>query len=457
MAQMVLRFAYHVTTRDMTRGRVMTAHRLLTLLAAVSIPGALCASIRAEAPPTAAITNVNAAGQQLNLQFTLYPGAQTYTILSAPDLNSPFLPDPNFLLTPHNLTNYLTNVVNGSNVVTTNIQALYEWRRTNNTTPDCFYRLEVVPMDSSGLPQSTNSLLTATVLNRLAYGPTPDELERVRAIGPDAYIDEQMKPESIIDNLPFETITTNFGSGWQQFTATGTANTSGTGTNFYLYLNTPGDCFIDDIRVVAGASPGVGVNLIRNGDFEAPLSTNDWIVSPNHAASAITTAARHSGTASLHMVASVGGTTQGSAIWQPVIGLANGATYTLSYWFLPSTNNQLSSLTVRFSGSWISSAPYPVSAYTTLITGSGSIDELRGWHVQRGVQSRRQLLEVLDQFLENHFVTQYSKSSEYFSNYYNDGNKTAQLATQLEFKENQRWRQALMNPQCTFYDLLRIS
>ena len=43
-------------------------------------------------------------------------------------------------------------------------------------------------MDSNGSPQSTNSLLTATVLNRLAYGPTPDELERVRGIGPDAYI-----------------------------------------------------------------------------------------------------------------------------------------------------------------------------------------------------------------------------------------------------------------------------
>src|SRR5206468_8573160 len=262
-----------------------------------------------------------------------------------------------------------------------------------------------------GSPQNTNRPLTATVLNRLAYGPTPDELERVRAIGPDAYIDEQMKPESIIDNLPFETITTNFGSGWQQFTATGTANTSGTGTNFYLYLNTPGDCFIDDIRVVAGTSPGVGANLIRNGDFESPLSSNDWVVSPNHAASAITTAVSHSGAASLHMVASVGGTTQGSAIWQPVTGLANGGTYTLSYWFLPSTNNQLSSLTVRFSGSWITSTPYSVSSYTKLINGSANIDDLRAWHVQRGVQSRRQLLEVLDQLLENHFVTQYSKSS----------------------------------------------
>ncbi|HXT40635.1 MAG TPA: DUF1800 family protein, partial [Candidatus Angelobacter sp.] len=116
-----------------------------------------------------------------------------------------------------------------------------------------------------------------------------------------------------------------------------------------------------------------------------------------------------------------------------------------------------SSLTVRFSGSWVTSTPYPVSSYTKLIYGGASIDDLRGWHALRAVQSKRQLLEVLDQFLENHFVTQYSKSSDYFTTYYSDGNLTAQLAGQLEFKENQRWRQALMNPQCTFYDLLRIS
>src|SRR5713101_3933155 len=183
----------------------MTAHRLLTLLAAAFIPVSVWDSVRADDPPPPAITNVNVAGPELNLQFTFYPSAQTYTILGAADLNSPFLPDPNFLLTPRYLTTYFTNVVNGTNVVTTNLQAYYEWRRTNNSSSNGFYRLEVIPMDTIGLPQSTNSLLTSTVLNRLAYGPTPDELERVRAIGPDAYISEQMRPESIIDNLPFET------------------------------------------------------------------------------------------------------------------------------------------------------------------------------------------------------------------------------------------------------------
>jgi len=38
-------------------------------------------------------------------------------------------------------------------------------------------RLQVTPNCS------TNALVAATALNRLAYGPTPDELPRVLAIG----------------------------------------------------------------------------------------------------------------------------------------------------------------------------------------------------------------------------------------------------------------------------------
>ena len=44
-------------------------------------------------------------------------------------------------------------------------------------------------------PLSGNALLTAGALNRLAYGPTPDELERVASMGPQAYIEEQLVPE----------------------------------------------------------------------------------------------------------------------------------------------------------------------------------------------------------------------------------------------------------------------
>jgi len=401
----------------------MIHHRFLTRPVAVFLSVSWFINAFAGDPPPPAISNIASTNGQNLITWTPYPAAFQYKLFRADDLSVPFVED------------------------TSGSVAGFSWA-SPLTAPLGFYRLQVTPMD-------TNALLVSTVLNRLAYGPTPDELERVTAMGPQAYIDEQMQPELINDPLPFETVTTNFGSGWQQFTVTGTANTSGTGTNLYVYLNVPGDCFLDDIQVFATNNPGV--NLVRNGDFESPLSTNDWVVSPNHSASAITTTASHSGSASLHVIANAGGTTQGSAIWQPVTGLTNGVRYTLSYWFLPSASNQLSSLTVRFSGSWVTSTPYPVSSYTKLIYGGASIDDLRGWHALRAVQSKRQLLEVLDQFLENHFVTQYSKSSDYFTTYYSDGNLTAQLAGQLEFKENQRWRQALMNPQCTFYDLLRIS
>jgi uncharacterized protein (DUF1800 family) len=53
-------------------------------------------------------------------------------------------------------------------------------------------------------------------------------------------------------------------------------------------------------------------------------------------------------------------------------------------------------------------------------------------------------------------VTQQEKSVAYFDGFYADTREN-QVATQLEFKENQWWRQALLNPQCTFYDLLEIS
>jgi uncharacterized protein (DUF1800 family) len=69
------------------------------------------------------------------------------------------------------------------------------------------------------------------------------------------------------------------------------------------------------------------------------------------------------------------------------------------------------------------------------------------------------LVEVLLQFLENHFVTQYSKSETYFNGKYNgdDSIMEDRVPTQLEYLENLRWRQALLNPTCTFSNLLTIS
>src|SRR5262249_48639548 len=45
----------------------------------------------------------------------------------------------------------------------------------------------------------------------------------------------------------------------------------------------------------------------------------------------------------------------------------------------------------------------------------------------------------------------------FFDPYYNDSTYQDALATQFEYLENERWRDALLNPACTWYDLLKIS
>ncbi|MBU6400658.1 MAG: hypothetical protein KGS61_10090, partial [Verrucomicrobia bacterium] len=232
----------------------------------------------AAADPPPAITNYSVGGGQQMLQWTPYPAAQQYQLFQAGGLDQPFLPDASGAIAGFGWTGPWTNGVG-------------------------FFKLGVVPMD-------TNDLLTATVLNRLAYGPTPDELDRVKAMGPQAYIDEQLAPEQIQENLDIDSEPTN--SGWRYVTATGYASSS----TLYLYLIGPGEGYIDDLQLVVGTVPGVGVNLIRNGGFESPLVTNDWTISANLAGSGITTNVAHSGNASLHLVASQGGTTKSSAIWQ---------------------------------------------------------------------------------------------------------------------------------------------
>jgi len=71
----------------------------------------------------------------------------------------------------------------------------------------------------------------------------------------------------------------------------------------------------------------------------------------------------HSGTNSLHLVASAGGTTKNSSIWQDFSSsITIGGTYTLSFWYRQSTNG--GPLIVRFSGGGITTTnnPAPPSA-----------------------------------------------------------------------------------------------
>jgi hypothetical protein len=132
---------------------------------------------------------------------------------------------------------------------------------------------------------------------------------------------------------------------WQYVTLTGTAPKS-------LLLigmhGTAGDVYIDDLKLVAGSVAEAGPNLLTNGGFETPL-TGPWTVSTNMTTSVISTTVKHSGNASLHVIATSPGDAINQAIWENTATLVTNGTYTLSYWYLPSTNG--TQLLVRLSGS----------------------------------------------------------------------------------------------------------
>ena len=147
---------------------------------------------------------------------------------------------------------------------------------------------------------------------------------------------------------------------WQYVTATGTASSS----TLYIYLQSAGDVYIDDIQLVAGSVAGTGANVVTDGDFESGFP-GPWTVSPNLTNSSLSTTVKHAGNASLHVISTAAGTTKSSAIWQNLsTTLTANATYTLSFWYLQNTNG--GPLTLRLSGSGIVATVNPNLPATTL-------------------------------------------------------------------------------------------
>jgi hypothetical protein len=118
-------------------------------------------------------------------------------------------------------------------------------------------------------------------------------------------------------------------------------------SRFYLYMTNVGDIYLDDLRIVAGPSPHMGVNAVINGDFELPLA-GTWNLAGSFASSTLSTAVKHTGNSSLHLIATAAGTGSGNSIYQDLTpALTNGGTYTLSFWYLQGTGGAVAA---RFSG-----------------------------------------------------------------------------------------------------------
>lgn len=240
---------------------------------------------------------------------------------------------------------------------------------------------------------------------------------------------------------------------WVYGTATGKVDSSG---RLYIFLSAAGTCYLDDIKLVVGTVAGSGASVVANGDFETG-TTNGWIFPARYITnSAISSTTAHSGNYSLMLVGTSGGSAgTGSSVYQT--GLVNGQTYTVSFWYLPVTVG--ANLTVQLSGANLNATPdvdVP-GVYRRLGDGTAAIADYRAWFCQHAVSSKQQLFEILSQFLENHFVTQWSKSRDYLNGRGYNGTVSDRLAIGWEWNEMSKWRNALLNPSCTFYDLLKIS
>jgi uncharacterized protein (DUF1800 family) len=398
-----------------------------------------------------------------------YPNVQEYQVFGSGSPTGPFTPVTDGVLTG---PTYL--ITNGG--------------------PMGFYRVSATPM-------SSQDILAATVLSRLTYGPTPDDLAHIRTIGPEQFIEEQLATESIPENLDTQPPILNQppagppATNWIRSSVSGPS----TGTNFFIYLNAAGRVYLDDVRLVVGQTADVGENLLINGDFEDTL-TNGWKVGALFARSAIVPSPTPdglaaSGTNCLLMASTGAGTGNNASLQQPyAITNPPGTVYTLSFSYLavPNPGSTNVGLVARLTGAetanvganrtiplpWTGPVPptpppsvsplyaklnnaAPPLNNSTVPDVFVTLADLRSYHILRAVQSKRQLYEVMVQFFENHFTTEYTKIDDYFdlnfARQVTNASVRANLAVDLEWREHQLFRQALLNPNCTFYDLLKIS
>ena len=104
------------------------------------------------------------------LRIAPVPSAQSYDVYATPDLGQAF------------------NLLRGG------MQA-FQWTGSNAWSGENgFFRVRAQVL-------SPAAITAANLLNRLGYGPTPDELEEVRRSGVDAWINQQLSPEAIVEDL----------------------------------------------------------------------------------------------------------------------------------------------------------------------------------------------------------------------------------------------------------------
>lgn len=218
---------------------------------------ALQLSTAAQDADAPVITHYGVDASQFGLRFAPSPATQRYSVWSSPDLGTPFV-----------------ELLGSSEASVGTPWAI------SRTSPSAFYQVRAQQL-------TPGQLHATTLLQRIAYGPTPDELERVLAMGADAYLAEQLAPEKIVEDLgleidePAPPPPVIGADGWRKVVVTGVSTVTSPSSNFYIYLPDNGDAYLDDVRLVAGTSEDLAKpNLLQNGDFESAL-TGPWAPTDN--------------------------------------------------------------------------------------------------------------------------------------------------------------------------------
>ncbi|HKS38499.1 MAG TPA: lamin tail domain-containing protein [Verrucomicrobiae bacterium] len=186
------------------------------------------------------------------------------------------------------------------------------------------------------------------IIDEVSYDDDPPWPVAADGFGPSLQLIDPNQDNNRVMN--WAAVTTNGpapGPQWQFVTVTGTASSS----RLYVYLNAAGEVYIDDLKLVAGSVPDVGLNYIQNGNFDSTLTP--WNVTANVSGSSVSTAIKRSGAGSLRLVCSGPGSTQGDSLWLDTTPLTPSAQYTLSFWYLQNPSG--GTLTIRLSGNGIRS------------------------------------------------------------------------------------------------------
>ena len=362
---------------------------LVVLLFAVLLQAMPVHTLFASENPPPVIDQIVVNGSQKNLRVTPAPGVEAYQFYSAPNVAGPFSVNTNFILTPY-ITGYSTNQTTNGPIPITNYA--YEWRNTNFPGNSGFFTMSATPL-------SSNTVALATVLNRLAYGPTPDDLTAY-ANNPQAYIDEQLNMDGLPETLDTYTVEITNAvpsdplTNWTRITMTGTLAS----VNFYLFTTAPGEIVLDDFElnpfiytnftvtnIVSGTNQIVTntafshietTNMLVNGDFDSGTILTPWTSAGGHAATAVVPGAGRFGSGALRVVSTTGGTSTGSSYVRQIINTTGFATTNrclLSYWYLPSTNSN--KLRVQLGSSGINSTPggIPTTPQWVYATATGKV------------------------------------------------------------------------------------